>query len=99
MEAVADVPINGAYTAVTPGTPPTGGIAITASQFGLQYIEWAQVNGSDNGQYDGVVYLTPFELGQPATGGVLQVIVSATGAEASGTIAAGRSMRLLVKGY
>jgi hypothetical protein len=99
LDSIADIPINGAYTAITTGTPPTGGISITASQFGLQYIEWAQAIGSDNGQYDGVIYLNPLTANKPATSMRLQLIVAATGAEASGTIAAGRTMRIYAKGY
>lgn len=97
-QSILDVPINGAYTAITVATPPTGGIQVTAAQFGMTGIEWAQCLGSDNGQYDGVVYMSPFNSNAPSTAIRLQVIVSATGAEASGTIAAGRKLRILAKG-
>jgi hypothetical protein len=97
--SIIDVPISGAYTAITTGTPPTGGIALTAQTFGLTQIEWAQAIGSDNGQYDGVIYMNPFNLNQQSPAVRLQVITAATGAEASGTIAAGRTMRVLALGF
>lgn len=96
--SILDLPISGAYTAITPGTPATGGIVVTARQFGLTAIEWAQTLGSDNAQYDGVVTLAPFTANQPAPSVRLQVVLSATGAEASGTIAAGRTIRILAMG-
>lgn len=99
MESLRDINIAGAYTAVTPATPPTGGIALSAAQFGLQYILFAQVMGSDNGAYTGVVYASPFEAKQPTQNLVLQVIVAATGAEATGTIAAGRMLRIRAIGF
>jgi hypothetical protein len=99
LDSIHDVPINGAYTAITTGSPPTGGISVTAKQLGMQYIEWAQALGSDDGQYAGEVYLNPFAAGKPSTSLRLQLIVAATGAEASGTIAAGRTMRIYAKGY
>ena len=98
-ESLIDLPINGAYTAITPGVPVAGGILISATTFGLQYIEWAQCVGSDNGQYDGVVYMSSFVKNAPSTSVRLQVITAATGAEATGTIAAGRLMRILATGY
>jgi hypothetical protein len=98
-ESILDRAINGAYTAVGVATNPTGGILISATEFGLSYIEYAQVIGSDNGQYNGVVYASPFIRNGPSPAIRLQVIVAATGAEASGTIAAGRVMRILAKGY
>jgi hypothetical protein len=98
-ESILDLPINGAYTAITPGTPVTGGITVTASQFGLQYIELAQAVGSDDGTYDGVVYMSPFNNNQPSPAIQLQLITAATGAEAAGNIAAGRTMRLFAKGW
>ena len=98
MESIADIPISGAYTAITPGTPPTGGLSVTATQFGMQYIEWAQSVGSDNGQYDGVIMMAA-SPNKPSTSVRLQLLVSATGAEASGTIAAGRTIRILAKGF
>ena|SRR5580765_4739548 len=99
MESIADVPINGTYTAIATGSPPTGGILVAASVFGLQYIEWAQCVGSDDGTYDAVVYMNPLSRNKPSTSIRLQVLFAITGAEASGTIAAGRTLRILAKGY
>lgn len=97
--SIIDRSIAGAYTAITTGTTPTGGIVVNASEFGLQQIEFAQCMGSDNGQYDGVCLMSPPNSNQPSPNIRLQVVVSATGAEASGTIAAGRRLRLLAIGY
>ena len=97
-ESILDVPINGTYTAISTGTPPTGGIALTAKQFGLSGIEWAQCIGSDNGQYDGVIYMNPFNTNGSSIAMRLQLIVASTGAEASGSIAAGRTIRVLARG-
>ena len=99
LECVHDLNIGGAYTAITAATPPTGGITVNAATFGLQYIEWAQTVGSDNGQYDGICYLSPLNASKPSKTFQLQIIVAATGAEASGTINSARTMRLYVKGY
>lgn len=97
--SIIDRSVAGAYTALTPGTPPTGGIAINASEFGLTQIEWAQCVGSDNGQYDGIVYMGPFVNSKPSPAIRLQLVAGTTGAEASGTIAAGRTVRILALGW
>lgn len=97
--SIVDKAVNGAYTAITVATPVTGGIQITAAEFGMTQIEWAQCVGSDNGQYDGVVYMSPYNKNQPSPAIRVQLIVGATGAEASGTIAAGRSVRILALGW
>lgn len=39
------------YTVVTAGTPPTGGQALLASQFGLKYIDSVYVGLSNDGGY------------------------------------------------
>jgi hypothetical protein len=98
-DSILDRPINGAYTAIGVAVPPTGGILVNASEFGLSQIEWAQVVGSDNGQYDGVVYMAPYNKNQPSPAIRVQLLVSATGAEASGTIAAGRTLRIMAVGW
>lgn len=97
---ICDIDGPTAYTAITLGTPPTGGQTVRASDIGLQNIEWAQVSGSDNGQYDGTCYIVG-GLGNPAkTAGTqmqLQWILAATGAEASGNLSA-RSLRIVAIG-
>jgi hypothetical protein len=97
--SIIDRSIAGAYTAITPGTPPTGGVVVNASEFGLQQIEWAQTLGSDDGTYDAVVLMNPLSANKPSPSIRLQLVVAATGAQATGTIAAGRSMRILAIGY
>jgi hypothetical protein len=73
-DSILDRPINGAYTAIGVAVPPTGGILVNASEFGLSQIEWAQVVGSDNGQYDGVVYMAPYNKNQPSPAIRVQVL-------------------------
>lgn len=100
--SIVEVPITVAsYTQLVQATPPTGGISVPASIFGLKYIEWAQCMGSDNGQYDAVVYAGTLSTNRPTTSLRLQIIVSLTGAEvaAAAAIAAGRTVRMLVLGY
>lgn len=97
---ICDIDGPTAYTAITPGTPPTGGQVVRATDIGMQTIEWAQVSGSDNGQYDGTCYVVG-GLGNPALRGGTQVnlqwISAATGAEASGNLSA-RSLRMIAMG-
>jgi hypothetical protein len=98
---VADIDGPASYTAITPGTPPTGGQVVRAGDIGLQNIEWAQVSGSDNGQYDGVCYIVG-GLGNPAkaagTQFQLQWITAATGAEAGAVNLSARSLRIVALG-
>lgn len=99
-DSILDLPINGSYTALTPGSPPTGGILVNASQFGLQQIEFAQCVGSDDGTYDAVVYMAPFNNNQPSPAIRLQLITAATGAAvATGTIPANRKIRIAATGW
>jgi hypothetical protein len=98
--SVVDVAGPSSYTAITPADPiVTGGQQLAQSVFGLNTnIVFACSMGSDNGQYTVNVYHKTFVPGQPTTGGlVLQWIVAATGAEASGDLSA-RTVRLLVIG-
>lgn len=78
--SIIDVPGPASYTAIAPGTPPTGGQTITPQDCGLQSIDWVQSMGSDNGQYDIVCLANPFVQGNAFAGVRLQWIVSATGA-------------------
>jgi hypothetical protein len=97
---ICDIDGPNPYTVITVGTPPTGGQVVRAGDIGLSNIEWAQVSGSDNGQYDGVCYVVG-SVGNPAkVGGTqinLQWLTAATGAEASGNLSA-RSLRIVAIG-
>lgn len=42
------------YTQVTPGSPPTGGQALSASQFGLLYLDLVLFTANDTGGFTAV---------------------------------------------
>lgn len=99
--SVADIVGPASYTQVTNGSPPTGGqaVSIGALGFGVSVI-WAQTIGSDDGQYDAVVLLSPFNSLQGSqTGVILKWIVAATGAEVSGGVnLSARTIRIMAMG-
>jgi len=75
--------INGpaSYTAITVGTPPTGGIAVTAAQLGLVEIEAVlSIPTSNNGQYHLIPFPSRSQLA-PQTTMLFAAIVTATGAQ------------------
>jgi hypothetical protein len=81
------------------GTPPTGGQLVTATDFGLQSLDFVQCMGSDNGQYDIACFPVPFSPGNPMTQVRVQWILSATGAEAAGAAnLSARTIRLWAMG-
>jgi len=98
--SIIDVPLTGTYTAVTPGSPPTGGIAVSAAQFGLQSIEACFPGaGSDDGTYSVNTYMKPFNQNQPSPNLIAQLIIISTGLElATGQSIAGRKIRLVAMG-
>src|SRR5262249_37362825 len=99
LESMVDVTGPASYTQLVVGTPPTGGQAVTATECGLQSIDWVQSMGSDNGQYDIVCVPVAFTLGNPLASVRLQWIISATGAEAAAAAnLSARTVRLFVKG-
>ena len=64
------------YTVVTPGTTPTGGQAVTASEFGLKYLEHVEGGLDNTGTY--LVFFTPKITGKgPVTSGILSGGISA----------------------
>lgn len=87
------------YTQITPGSPPTGGDQIQASEFGLKFIDmmWGGAL-SDDGTYE--------VEGSPGVGGQAEPskwfliwITAATGAQVSGaTNLSARSIRLFAIG-
>jgi len=97
--SVIDVALSGTYTVITIGTPPTGGVAVSAAQFGLQSIEAAWGVGSDNGAWIPVVFMKPFNLNQPSPNLIVQLTVALTGAElAAAQSLTGRKIRLIAMG-
>lgn len=82
------------YTQVTPGSPPTGGQAIEASEFGLKYFEHVATAMDETGAY--IVYWTPKVQGKVGvTSGILMWVTAAGGAEvAGGTDLSGHKVRL-----
>jgi hypothetical protein len=86
------------YTAVTPGSPPTGGQSVPATAFGLMNIGSACCTaGSDDGTYYANVFLSPFPKGgNGAPNIIVQWITAATGAEVAGaTNLSARTLRIL----
>ncbi len=70
------------YTQVTPGSPPTGGQAIEARDFGLKYLEHVSAQLDNTGAYTAL--FTPTASGaRGVTAGILIWIVAAGGAEVS----------------
>ncbi|SRR6266403_1512940 len=53
------------YVVVTPGTPPTGGDALTAAEFGLKSLTMVWGAVSDNGQFRADVTPTIGAKGEP----------------------------------
>lgn len=85
--AVATVSGPSSYTAVTPGTPPTGGQALSASQFGMKYLESVSVGFGAGGTHTG--YWSPTSTtANGVTAGILIWTVANGGAEASGDLSA-----------
>lgn len=84
MESVIYKTGPSSYTVVTTGSPPTGGQALSATEFGLKYLDHVEATLSDNGQY--FVYWTPKVTGKvPVSAGILMWVTAATGAEVVGT--------------
>lgn len=100
--SVIDIAGPSSYTAITPGSPPTGGQAISCSTLGLPAsVIWASTSmGSDDGTYKAIPMLSPFNAGAGSrTGIILQWIVAATGAEVAGaTNLSSRTVRILAIG-
>ena len=98
---VVDIVGPTSYTQVTPGSPPTGGQAISISALGLPVsVIWAQTMGSDDGTYDVVALLSPFNsLAGSQTGIILEWITAATGTQVSGaTNLSARTVRVMAIG-
>lgn len=87
------------YTTVTTGTPPTGGQSVTASEFGLKYIEHVEGCLSDNGQY--LVFFTPTVSGKEGvTSGILFWMTAVNGLEVVAQVdLSGRTVRLKAIGF
>lgn len=53
--SIIDVTGPTSYVPLAPGTPPTGGQVINASDFGLQAIDVVMAQGSSDGRYSGMI--------------------------------------------
>ncbi len=98
---VADIVGPASYTQVSNGSPPTGGQAVSISALGLPVsVIWAQTMGSDDGQYDCIVLLSPFNsLAGSLTGLILKWVTAATGAEVGGGVnLSARTVRVMAIG-
>jgi hypothetical protein len=86
------------YTQITPGSPPTGGDVVKASEFGLRFISAVYAGLSDDGTYN-VEASMGIAGGQEVTQATLIWIVAHTGAEAAGAAnLSARSIRLFAIG-
>lgn len=105
FETVIDVQGPASYTQLTIGTPPTGGLPVFATDMGFREIHSVEVMGSDNGQYDAVIYINngPGSTGNPPkrAGSQFQMqwFASAGRTEVGGGVnLAARTIRLVVTG-
>jgi hypothetical protein len=102
--SVADIKGPASYTQIVngaAGVAPTGGQAVSKEALGLPVsVIWAKSMGAENGQYDVVCYMSPFNsLAGSQTGLILQWMTSATGAEVAGaTDLSGHTLRILAIG-
>lgn len=86
------------YTQVTPGSPPTGGQTVNASDLGLVSIEWVDVSASDDGTYT-CVPIIPSNPNKGASSIILLWVTSATGAQVAGAVnLSARTVRLAASG-
>jgi hypothetical protein len=85
VEAIGTTPVGPtSYTAVTNGTPSTGGQVLNAKDLGLTSIEFIEFGTSGNGQYTAHAI---FDTNNPLYGTTsvrLRWLTAATGAEVSG---------------
>lgn len=101
LHTAADIVGPASYLAVSPGSPPTGGQAVSIAALGLPVsVIWAAACGSDDGQYICNVFMSPFNsLAGSRTGLILQWIVAATGVEVVGaTDLSARTVRIYAIG-
>ena len=87
------------YEVVSAGSPPTGGQAVYASEFGLKYLEHVEGGMDATGAYR--VFFTPKITGKgPVTSGILMWVTAATGAEVTHTTdLSAKQVRLRAIGY
>lgn len=94
MESVIEKTGPALYVAVVTGSPPAGGQAVTAKEFGLKYFDHVEAAISDDGQY--LALWTPAAAGAiPVTAGILMWLTATNCIEcAPGTVLSGRTVRL-----
>lgn len=85
--AVATLTGPSSYTAVTPGTTPTGGQALSASQFGMKYLESVTFSLDSTGAYT-AYFSKASGAANAVTAGIVIWTVANGGAEASGDLSA-----------
>lgn len=88
------------YTAITPGSPPTGGDTLSAAEFGLKFFDSVEVQGlDDTGTYTAYPVWATDITDQP-TSVLLQWVTSAGGAEVGGgTNLGAKSLRIRATGH
>jgi len=99
--SVLDVAGPASYTQVTisAGVAPTGGQAVSASAFGLSGLEYVHSMRSDDGIYQVLVYMAPFQKNNPSPGVILAWFVASTGVQVTAlTNLSARTVRLAAQG-
>lgn len=84
--SIIDISGPASYVQIAVATPPTGGQQVAAAVFGLTQIEWSQSMGSDDGQFDIVIFGQPLQKNKPLAFITLMWIIAATGAQVAGAV-------------
>lgn len=99
--SIADVTGPSSYTQISlsSGAAPSGGQTVSARHFGLSALERVEAGRSDDGMYQVIAYLTPFNKNGTSPGCVLQWIVASTGAQVAAAVnLSARTVRLYAQG-
>jgi hypothetical protein len=99
--SIVDVTGPSSYTQISlsSGAAPSGGQAVSARHFGLTALERVEASRSDDGMYQVIPYLTPFNKNGTSPGLVLQWVVASTGAQVASSVnLSGRTVRLYAQG-
>lgn len=89
------------YTQVTPGSPPTGGDTLQASELGLKFFDSVEVQGTDaTGEYTALPIFSGTNIDLQPTSVKLVWITVAGGAEVAGaTNLSAKTLRIRATGH
>jgi hypothetical protein len=75
------------YTQITTGSPPTGGLQVTAAQMGMTSIEFMECSVDGTGTYKAlVIFPNNFTLTRDVPYVIVMFVVAATGAQVAGAV-------------